>query len=121
MLAVGSDDPTPPSAPPTSKVSVYELCDQPGRRWQMVESGFAGRANTDQPVHDLAFAPSVGRSYALLAVASSADLRIVTLKPLYTASSSSANGEGGGASDSNHLAGQNRYEVRRSNTLFVPS
>ncbi len=73
MLAVGSDDPSPSSGP---KVSVYELC-EPQRRWQRVESVSGARAPAvDAPVHDLAFAPNVGRSYALLAIASSSELRL---------------------------------------------
>ncbi len=77
MLAVGSDDPGQNSG---SKVRVYEL-NESHRRWERVES----LTSVKDAVHDLAFAPDVGRSYALLAVATSSDLRVITLKPVYPA------------------------------------
>ena len=55
MLAVGSDDSQHPSAP---KVFVFEY-HEASRRWLRVESH--GGATTD-PVHDIAFAPNLGRS-----------------------------------------------------------
>jgi len=75
MIAVGSDDPN--SAGTLSpKVFVYEY-NESSRRWLKVET-----LNTmTDPVHDIAFAPNIGRSYHVLAVASK-DLRIITLKPL---------------------------------------
>merc|ERR1719221_871319 len=74
MIAVGSDDPN--SAGTLSpKVFVYEY-NESSRRWLKVET-----LNTmTEPVHDIAFAPNIGRSYHVLAVASK-DLRIITLKP----------------------------------------
>ncbi len=103
MLAVGSDDPSPASGP---KVSVYELSD-PDRRWRRAES-----VPVPDPVHDLAFAPNVGRSYALLAVASSSDLRIVTLKPTYA--------EDGDSAGEQQTDGR-RYEVRDGERRFPTS
>lgn len=73
MLAVGSDDPGPS---PNGKVHVYEYCEG-SRRWTRVESVVM----VVEPVHDLAFAPSLGRSNFLLGIASR-DVRIVSLKPL---------------------------------------
>lgn len=75
MLAVGSDDANP-SGPSQGKVSVYEYHEN-ARRWQRVEIF----SNITEPVHDIAFAPNIGRSYHVLAVGSK-DLRIITLKPL---------------------------------------
>ncbi|KAL3202006.1 hypothetical protein MRX96_012268 [Rhipicephalus microplus] len=73
MLAVGSDDPGPST---TGKVHVYEYCEG-SRRWTRVETV----VTVVDPVHDLAFAPSVGRSYYLLGIASR-DVRIISFKPL---------------------------------------
>ena len=93
MLAVGSDDAQHPSA---HKVFVFEY-HEASRRWLKVETH--GCATTD-PVHDIAFAPNLGRSelsallclalarsskprisgYHVLAIASK-ELKIVSLKP----------------------------------------
>ncbi|XP_077561814.1 nuclear pore complex protein Nup44A [Haemaphysalis longicornis] len=73
MLAVGSDDPGPSA---TGKVHVYEYCEG-SRRWTRVETV----VTIADPVHDLAFAPSVGRSHYLLGIASR-DVRILSFKPL---------------------------------------
>jgi len=74
MIAVGSDE-TSNSGAPGGKVKVYEYSDTI-RRWQLVETF----STMTDPVHDIAFAPNIGRSYHVLAVASR-DLRMVTLKP----------------------------------------
>ncbi len=73
MIAVGSDDPNPSNG---GKVLLFEYHEST-RRWMRVET----LTSVTDAVHDLAFAPNVGRSYSLLAVAASKDLRIVTLKP----------------------------------------
>jgi len=75
MLAVGSDE-SSSSGTLMGKVSVYEYSEN-ARRWQRVETF----SNITEPVHDIAFAPNIGRSYHVLAVGSK-DLRIITLKPL---------------------------------------
>jgi len=75
MIAVGSDD-TAVTGAPTGKVFVYEYSDS-SRRWLKVETF----STITDPVHDIAFAPNIGRSYHVLAVATK-DLRIITLKPL---------------------------------------
>jgi len=74
MIAVGSDE-TSSSGAPGGKVKVYEYSDTI-RRWQLVETF----STITDPVHDIAFAPNIGRSYHVLAVASR-DLRMITLKP----------------------------------------
>lgn len=75
MIAVGSDE-TNNSSGLGGKVKVYEYSDTI-RRWLLVET-----FNTiTEPVHDIAFAPNIGRSYHVLAVASR-DLRMITLKPV---------------------------------------
>ncbi|XP_076392753.1 nuclear pore complex protein Nup44A isoform X2 [Megachile rotundata] len=71
MIAVGSDDPNPSAG---GKVFIYEYSES-SRRWAKTET----LAIVD-PVHDIAFAPNLGRSFHTLAVASK-DVRIITLKP----------------------------------------
>jgi len=71
MLAVGSDD----ASSAQGKVSVFEYSEKE-RNWVRVETF----SNITEPVHDIAFAPNIGRSYHVLAVGSQ-DLRIITLKP----------------------------------------
>lgn len=71
MLAVGSDD----ANNPTPKVLIYEYSDHL-RRW--IEADTVQSA-TD-PVHDLSFAPYIGRSYHLLGIATK-NVQIVTIKP----------------------------------------
>jgi nucleoporin SEH1 len=63
MLAVGSDDANSPSP----KVLIYEY-NENMRRWIKVDSV----ASATDPVHDLSFAPYIGRSYHLLGIASKA-------------------------------------------------
>ncbi|KAF4517324.1 hypothetical protein B566_EDAN007276 [Ephemera danica] len=58
-----------------AKVTVYEYSEN-SRRWTRVEA-----INTvTEPVHDIAFAPNLGRSFHLLAVASK-DVRLIILRP----------------------------------------
>lgn len=77
MIAVGSDESSlAGSNVQGGKVKVYEYSDT-ARRWQLVETF----TTITEPVHDIAFAPNIGRSYHVLAVASR-DLRIITLKPV---------------------------------------
>jgi len=73
MLAVGSDDPNLANG---SKVLIYEYSEN-SRRWAKTEV----LPGISDAVHDIAFAPNLGRSYHLLAIATS-DVRVVTLKPL---------------------------------------
>ncbi|XP_013785645.1 nucleoporin SEH1-like isoform X1 [Limulus polyphemus] len=73
MIAVGSDDANPSAG---GKILIYEYNDNT-RRWVKVESIMTV---TDR-VHDIAFAPNLGRSYHLLAAAAK-DVRIISLKPL---------------------------------------
>ena len=72
MLAIGSDD----QSSSGSKVFVYEYS-QHARRWLRID---AFTAMTDL-VHDIAFAPNLGRSFHLLAIASK-ELKVLALKPL---------------------------------------
>lgn len=72
MLAIGSDD----ANNPTQKVLIYEYNDHL-RRWIKTDSV----ATATDPVHDLSFAPYIGRSYHLLGIASK-NVQIVTIKPL---------------------------------------
>lgn len=74
MIAVGSDDPNPANG---SKVSIYEYSEN-SRRWTKTES--LASIGVNEPVHDIAFAPNLGRSYHLLAIATK-DVRIVMLGP----------------------------------------
>lgn len=70
MLAVGSDDANSPSP----KVLIYEY-NSHLRRWVKVDAV----ASATDPVHDLSFAPYIGRSYHLLGIASK-NVQIVTIK-----------------------------------------
>ena len=72
MIAVGSDDRSTSNG---GKVFIYEY-NESTRRWDRVET----LSTITDPVGDLAFAPNIGRSYSVLAVASK-ELRMVTLKP----------------------------------------
>ncbi|BFZ12952.1 hypothetical protein BsWGS_15991 [Bradybaena similaris] len=73
MIAVGSDDPNQSAG---GKVQIYEY-NETSRKWQKVETIFM----VTEPVHDVRFAPNLGRSYHLLAVASR-DLTIFSLKTI---------------------------------------
>jgi len=72
MIAVGSDDSNPNTG---SKVLLFEYSEN-SRRWTKTDSV----SSVCDAVHDIAFAPNLGRSYHLLAVATK-DVRILTLKP----------------------------------------
>jgi len=76
MIAVGSDS---ESGNGGSKVFVFEYHDG-SRRWLKVETPYSG---TTEPVHDIAFAPNLGRSYHVLAIASK-ELKILSMKPMGT-------------------------------------
>lgn len=72
MLAVGSDDTNVASG---GKVFLFEYSES-SHRWSKAET-----INTIvDPVHDIAFAPNLGRSYHILGIASK-DVRIVILRP----------------------------------------
>lgn len=72
MLAVGSDDANSPSP----RVLIYEYNDDM-RRWIKADAV----ASATDPVHDLSFAPYIGRSYHLLGIASKT-VQIITIKRL---------------------------------------
>ncbi|KAG7164868.1 Nucleoporin SEH1-like [Homarus americanus] len=72
MIAVGSDDPNSGSG---GKVFIYEFSANT-HKWTKVET----LLTVTEPVHDLSFAPNLGRSYHLLGIATK-DVRIITLKP----------------------------------------
>lgn len=71
MIAAGSSE--------GGRIVLLEYSDG-ARRWERVEPSGSWPVLTD-PVHDLAFAPNLGRSYHMLAIATN-DVRIITLKPL---------------------------------------
>uniref|UniRef100_A0A8C5WJX7 SEH1 like nucleoporin n=1 Tax=Leptobrachium leishanense TaxID=445787 RepID=A0A8C5WJX7_9ANUR len=73
MIAVGSDDSSPNIM---GKVQIYEY-NENTRKYVKAETF----AMVVDPVHDLSFAPNLGRPYHILAVATK-DVRIFTLKPL---------------------------------------
>ncbi|XP_003395291.1 nucleoporin SEH1 isoform X1 [Bombus affinis] len=72
MIAVGSDDPNPSSE---GKVFIYEYSES-SRRWTKTQT-----LNIIDPIHDIAFAPNLGRSFHTLAIASK-DVQIIILKPM---------------------------------------
>ncbi|XP_053100700.1 nucleoporin SEH1 isoform X1 [Hemicordylus capensis] len=73
MIAVGSDDSSPNIL---AKVQIYEY-NENTRKYAKAET----LMTVTDPVHDIAFAPNLGRSFHILAVATK-DVRIFTLKPL---------------------------------------
>ncbi|XP_078397186.1 nucleoporin SEH1 isoform X2 [Cetorhinus maximus] len=73
MIAVGSDD---SSTNLGGKVQIYEY-NENTRKYAKAET----LITVTDPVHDIAFAPNLGRSFHILAVANK-DVRIFTLKPL---------------------------------------
>ncbi|XP_053252573.1 nucleoporin SEH1 isoform X3 [Podarcis raffonei] len=73
MIAVGSDDSSPNVL---AKVQIYEY-NENTRKYAKAET----LMTVTDPVHDIAFAPNLGRSFHILAVATK-DVRIFTLKPL---------------------------------------
>jgi len=76
MIAVGCDQDSGSSSSPGGKVKVYEYGEM-ARRWSLVETF----STITAAVHDIAFAPNIGRSYHVLAIAGK-DLRMITLRPL---------------------------------------
>ncbi|KAK9880579.1 hypothetical protein WA026_011819 [Henosepilachna vigintioctopunctata] len=72
MLAVGSDDANPING---GKVFIYEYSEN-SRRWIKLET----LNSVLDPVHDIAFAPNLGRSFHILAVATK-DVRIFNITP----------------------------------------
>ncbi|KAJ0173916.1 hypothetical protein K1T71_010062 [Dendrolimus kikuchii] len=86
MLAVGSDEPNTTNAAANvqtdkattcnGKVFIYEYSDV-SRRWTRTEC----ISWVQEPVNDLAFAPNLGRSFHLLAVATK-DVRIIKIEPI---------------------------------------
>ncbi|XP_027290243.1 nucleoporin SEH1-like [Cricetulus griseus] len=73
MIAVGSNDNSPKAM---AKVQIFEY-NENIRKYAEAETLITA---TD-PVHDIAFAPNLGRSFHILAIATK-DVRIFTLKPV---------------------------------------
>jgi nucleoporin SEH1 len=73
MIAVGSDDSNSSSG---GKVFIYEYAEN-SRRWAKTETV----SSVTDAVHDISFAPNLGRSYHTLAIATK-DVRILSLKLL---------------------------------------
>lgn len=78
MLAVGSDD----ANSPFPKVLIYEY-NEHLRKWIKADA----IASATDPVHDLSFAPYIGKSYHLLGIASK-NVQIATIKPTSSSSTS---------------------------------
>lgn len=79
MIAAGSDV----AQPNEPKVFIFEYGEH-NRKWNKTET----LNSITDPVHDISFAPNVGRSYHILAVASK-DVTILNLKPIMDRTSSS--------------------------------
>ena len=73
MIAVGSDDTNSSNG---GKVFIYEYAEN-SRRWAKTET----ITSVTDAVHDIAFAPNLGRSYHTLAIATK-DVRLISIKPL---------------------------------------
>ncbi|GAB6030407.1 Nucleoporin SEH1 [Chamberlinius hualienensis] len=80
IIAVGSDDSNSSAG---GKVLVYQFYESQ-RKWLRVETVMS----IADPVHDIAFAPSLGRSFYLLAVASR-EVNIISLRPVESSQKSS--------------------------------
>lgn len=76
MLAVGSDDTNSATEAKTHIYQLNEYSDGANRKWQRV----TGITSSTDPVHDVAFAPNVGRPHHLLAIAGK-DVQILNIKP----------------------------------------
>ncbi|XP_026320870.1 nucleoporin SEH1 [Hyposmocoma kahamanoa] len=86
MLAVGCDEPNTSTAVASvqndkgnlcnGKVFIYEYSEA-SRRWTRTDC----LSSVQEPVNDIAFAPNLGRSFHLLAVATK-DVRIIKIEPL---------------------------------------
>lgn len=74
MIAVGSDDSN--ASNHGGRVFLYEYAENV-RRWTKTDT----LSSVTDPVHDIAFAPNLGRSYHTLAIATK-DVRIISIKPL---------------------------------------
>ena len=74
MIAVGSDEPNLAAGP---KTFIYEFQCTDSPQWVRVDS----LKEVTSPVHDLSFAPCLGRSFHVLGIASR-DVLIVKIKPL---------------------------------------
>uniref|UniRef100_A0A4W5LE69 Uncharacterized protein n=1 Tax=Hucho hucho TaxID=62062 RepID=A0A4W5LE69_9TELE len=72
MIAVGSDD---SNTAYSGKVHIYEYIENT-RKYTKAEN-----LTVTDPVHDIAFAPNLGRSFHVLAIATN-DLRIFKLIPM---------------------------------------
>lgn len=75
MIAVGSDDSSSSGA--GSKILFYEYSDQ-SREWlSIADRNWTG---INDLVHDISFAPNVGRSYDLVGVATTKDVKIILIR-----------------------------------------
>lgn len=92
MLAVGTDDPRTNAG---GKVEIFEMSNS-ARKWIKI----ATLMGVTDPVHDIAFAPNVGRSRHLLAIASK-DIHIMALNPTKEKHVTNGGGSGGDGGNSN--------------------
>jgi len=97
MIAVGSDDTNNVG----SKVLIYEY-NENLRTWQRVDIAHP----INDSVHDIAFAPNVGRSYDLLGVATTKDVKILSIAPIPQESVAQQIGQLSLQNDTN------RYDIR---------
>lgn len=75
MIAAGSDDASQLQG--AGKVFVFEYSVGGNGKWTRTET----LALVTEPVHDISFAPNIGRSYHMLAVASK-DVQIFNMRPI---------------------------------------
>ncbi|UXI19122.1 Membrane-bound transcription factor site-1 protease [Sarcoptes scabiei] len=76
MIAVGSDDSYLQSG---SKILFYEFNEQ-ARDWQLIIDKTFKEIN--EPIHDIAFAPNVGRSYDLIGAATTKNVKIISIQAI---------------------------------------
>jgi len=70
MIAIGSDE----TSSSGNKVMIYEY-NENTRKWIKIENV----CNVTDPVHDIAFAPNVGRSNDLLGIATTKDVKMISI------------------------------------------
>jgi len=103
MLAVGSDDNTTTGG----KIQIYESSENT-RRWIKVET----ITTITDPVHDVSFAPNVGRTFHLLGVASR-DVRVLSLKPSQNQQEALSLSQSAQQSFTSSGCAQQKYDVRQ--------
>lgn len=103
MIAIGSDD----SKASGSKILFYEFNDQV-REWQKIADKWTG---INELVHDIAFAPNVGRQYDLLGIATSKDVKIISIRLVESEKENNLSSQASSLATSTQL-GKRSYNIK---------